>query len=97
MTLLTMAPCCYSGSVYMKNMVIAAHNYRSHFGHLKDLSAGDRLYFMDMDRHVFEYTVDCIEILNDTDVENMVSGEWPLSLFTCTLDGSARVTVRCVE
>lgn len=28
-------------------------------------------------------------------VEEMESGDWDLSLFTCTLGGSYRVTVRC--
>lgn len=33
------APCKYYGSVYQDNMVIAAHNYRRHFGKLKNAEA----------------------------------------------------------
>lgn len=92
---LTQAPCRYSGSAYLDNMVIAAHNYRSHFGSLKNLHPDDEVIFIDADGNVFRYVVDMIENLKDTDVEEMTSGEWPLSLFTCTLDGQSRVTVRC--
>ena len=34
--LLKKAPCRYSGSAYLDNLVIAAHNYRTHFGKLKE-------------------------------------------------------------
>ena len=30
------------------------------------------------------------------DVEAMESGDWALTLFTCTIGGKTRVTVRCV-
>ncbi len=29
------------------------------------------------------------------DVEEMITGDWDLTLFTCTLGGQTRVTVRC--
>ena len=31
------APCRYSGSAYLKNMIIAGHNYRTHFSGIKRL------------------------------------------------------------
>ena len=37
------------------------------------------------------------EILQPGDVEEMLSGGWALTLFTCTLGGRTRVTVRCEE
>lgn len=45
--LLKKAPCRYSGSVYENNLVIAAHNYRSHFGRLKTLQNGSEVIFTD--------------------------------------------------
>lgn len=92
---LRIAPCRYSGSVYLDNMVIAAHNYSSHFGHIKNLSVGDNLIFTDADGHAFQYKIVDMEILNPTDVEDMTTGEWDLTLFTCTIGGRTRVTVRC--
>ena len=91
------APCRYAGSAYMNNMVIAAHNYYSHFGHLKDLSPGDEVTFTDVDGNVFQYEVSALEILSPFAVEEMTSGDWDLTLFTCTVGGQSRVTVRCVQ
>ena len=60
---LQIAPCRYAGSVYMDNMVIAAHNYTSHFGRLKELSQGDAVTFTDIDGNIFRYQVTEIETL----------------------------------
>ena len=45
----------------------------------------------------YRYTVDRVETLPETAVEEMRAGEWDLTLFTCTYDGRARVTVRCIR
>ncbi len=92
---LRIAPCRYSGSAYQHNLVIAAHNYTSHFGRLKNLSLGDSVTFTDIDGNVFFYQVAEIETLNPHSVEEMTDGDWDLTLFTCTIGGQARVTVRC--
>ena len=34
------------------------------------------------------------ETLNPTDIEGMESGNWDLTLFTCTVGGQSRVTIR---
>lgn len=86
------APCCYSGSIYNNNMVIAGHNYNRHFGGLKNLAAGDAINFTDMDGNVFLYTVVETEILAPGKTEEMINGEYPLTLFTCTASGAARVS-----
>ena len=93
---LRIAPCRYTGSVYLNNMVIAAHNYNSHFGYLKNLSQGDEVTFTDVDGNVFRYEVAEVEILSPFAVEEMTGGDWALTLFTCTIGGQYRVTVRCV-
>ena len=92
---LQIAPCRYAGSAYLNNMVIAAHNYKSHFGHLKNLSQGDTVTFTDIDGNVFNYQVVEIETLSPYSIQEMTSGDWDLTLFTCTIGGQARVTIRC--
>lgn len=92
---LKVSPCRYDGSVYLDNMVICSHNYNTHFGRLKELDAGDLISFTDMDGNKFEYAVAETEILQPTAVEEMISGNWDLTLFTCTIGGATRVTVRC--
>ena len=94
---LKVAPCRYTGSAYQDNMIIAAHNYSSHFGRLSQLSAGDAVRFTDVDGHVFTYTVSQIDDLPGTAIEEMQAGDWDLTLFTCTLGGRTRVTVRCTR
>lgn len=93
---LKLAPCRYSGSVYQDDMVIAAHNYAQHFGRLGSLAIGDEVRFTDMDGNVFTYTVAELEQLPPVP-SVMLAGEWDLSLFTCTLSGQERMTVRCVR
>lgn len=88
------APCRYSGSAYLNNMIICAHNYSSHFGKLKSLSEGDAATFTDMAGNVFIYKMVERETLNPTDIEEMEDGDWDLTLFTCTVGGKTRVTIR---
>ena len=92
---LRIAPCRYLGSAYLGDLIIAAHNYDSHFGRLSRLTAGDAVIFTDGDGNVFRYAVSQIQELPGTAIEEMEAGEWDLTLFTCTLGGRARVTVRC--
>ena len=94
---LKIAPCRYQGSAYTGDLIIAGHNYRTHFGPLKNLGVGDTVLFTDADGNQFRYTVAQVENLAKTAVEEMAEGDWDLTLFTCTLGGQTRVTVRCVE
>lgn len=90
------APCRYAGSVYTGNLVIAAHNYTSHFGKLKNLHIGDEITFTDMDGNCFCYEVLELEILMSTAIDEMISGDWDMTLFTCSIGGKNRVAARCV-
>ena len=72
-------------------------NYQSHFGRLKELLPGDLVQFTDVDGNVFSCSVVETEILEKTDVEELESGDWDLTLFTCTIGGKTRVTVRCKD
>lgn len=92
---LRLAPCRYSGSAYKGDLVIAAHNYQSHFGGLRTLPEGSEVFFTDAVGNRFSYYVAVTEALTPWSVDDMTSGEWPLTLFTCTLDSQNWVTVRC--
>ena len=94
---LRVAPCRYSGSAYQDDMIVAAHNYKTHFGQLKELRPGDEVRFTDTEGNVFRYAVAELETLGKYDVEEMTSGDWDLTLFTCTYGGQSRVTVRCLR
>ena len=92
---LKISPCRYSGSAYKNDMVICAHNYDCHFGVLKSMIPGEVITFTDMDGNEFLYEVAEIEVLDPFATEEMTSGDWDLTLFTCTYGGQERVTVRC--
>ncbi|MCI2105811.1 MAG: sortase [Intestinimonas sp.] len=89
------SPCRYAGSYLSDDMIIAGHNYRRQFGALGRLETGDAVTFTDVDGYVCRYKVVALETLAGTDVEGMTSGDWDLTLFTCTYGGRSRITVRC--
>lgn len=95
LVLLKSSPCRYKGSPYQGDLIICAHNYAAHFGGLRDLQPGDEVTFTDVEGNEFHYTVAELETLAGTAVEEMESGAWDLTLFTCTPGGQMRVTVRC--
>ena len=89
------APCRYTGNLYTDDLIIAAHNYASHFGKIGTLPIGAELIFTDVKGQKHEYAVCEIVQLPGTAVEDMQFGDdWDLTLFTCTLNGQSRVTVR---
>lgn len=89
------APCRYMGSVDTNDMIIAAHNYKSHFGSLNKLKIGDEVKFIDAYGNSYLYEVCEVLNLDGTAVSDMQSGGWDFTLFTCTKGGEQRVTVRC--
>ena len=88
-------PARYDGSIYNKDLILLAHNYRSHFGTLMQLKRGDELQFQDMDGNLFFLQVVKQEVIQATDIERLYRGDWDLSLFTCTIGGRERVVIRC--
>jgi sortase A len=89
------APCHYYGTYYEKDFVIAAHNYKSHFGRLSDLQAGDTIVFTDVNGIAYYYEVVLLETLPPNATKEMIVSGFDLSLYTCTPGGNNRVTVRC--
>lgn len=94
-TRLKISPCRYYGSTYTDNLVIAAHNYSSHFGYIGNLQKGAYVMFTDMDSNVTTYQVTSVELLNPTDVDKVKDTGDDLILYTCTYGGAQRITVRC--
>lgn len=94
---LTITACRYSGSAYQGNMVICGHNYMSLFGRIGRLSIDDTVEFTDMDGNVFTYQVKEVETVIPQAVQVMTTGDWDLTLFTCTAGAQTRIAVRCVQ
>lgn len=95
MSKLKRTPCRYSGGLEEGELVICAHNYRTHFGGVATLSHGDSVIFTDLEENQYFYEVREIHTTEATDIEGMVNSGYDLTLFTCTYGGKARITVRC--
>lgn len=97
---LKIAPCRYVGNIYENDLIICAHNYTTHFGKIGNLHTDDEIILTDVSGKEWHYSVINIEQLPGTAVEDIKFGnadDWDLTLFTCTLGGQSRVTVRAVR
>lgn len=92
---LKLAPCRQFGGAETDDLVIAAHNYRSHFGHLDQLEAGDQVTFTGVDGETYAYEVEKSGILRPDQVEDVQNSGYDLVLYTCTTGGKSRVAVFC--
>ncbi|MGN1249521.1 MAG: sortase [Candidatus Spyradocola sp.] len=89
------APCRQFGAPETDDLVIAAHNYASHFGHLRQLDPGDKVTFTELDGNVHTYLVAEVRVLEPTQVDAVLSSGHALTLYTCTKGGKSRVVVFC--
>lgn len=92
---LKIAPCRYFGSVYTDNLIICGHNHSKHFLNIKKLYAGTQIFFTDVAGNEFEYKLIRKDTIDGDDVEGMLSGEWDMTLFTCSPLRTDRVALRC--
>lgn len=92
---LKIAPCRQYGSTKTDDLVIAAHNYASHFGRLSQLRTGDLLTFTDMDAAVVVYEVIAVDVLDPAAVDVVKNSDFDLVLYTCTYGGESRIAVFC--
>ncbi|XME01266.1 sortase [Lachnospiraceae bacterium C1.1] len=86
--------CRYKGAVSTNDLILAGHNYQEHLGTLKNINTGAEMIFTDMNGRSYYYEVTYMETLGSGDVDAMDEGDWDLTVFTCTIGGASRVTVR---
>lgn len=92
---LKLAPCRQYGSAEGDDLIIAAHNYKRHFGNLSQLNDGDQVVFTDMEGNEYQYAVREIATLQPTEVDVVVNSDRELILYTCTYGGQSRIVVGC--
>lgn len=93
---LKIAPCRHFGSSRTDDLVIAAHNYKSHFGSLSKLNSGAEVIFTDMDGIENRYVlVKAPETLAPDAVDAVQNSGYDLVLYTCTPGGATRVVAFC--
>lgn len=93
---LKIAPCRHFGSSRTDDLVIAAHNYKTHFGSLSKLKSGAEVVFTDMDGIENRYVLmkDPKTLAPDA-VDAVQNSGYDLVLYTCTPGGATRVVAFC--
>lgn len=89
------APCRYAGLLQTGDLVIAGHNYADSFRRLGSLAVGSAVSLTDMEGTEHTFRVTALQTLGAEEVQQMLSGDWELTLFTCTFGGQSRIAVRC--
>ena len=78
------------------NLVIVGHNYDSQFGDFnllgKDEVITAKLTMLDGTEYVYESKL--MENLNPDQIDEMLAGQWDMTLFTCSYSGEKRITIR---
>lgn len=92
---LKVAPCRHFGSSRTDDLVIAAHNYKTHFGSLSGLEIGAEIRFTDMEGIENHYALERLETLAPDAVDAVQNSGCDLVLYTCTPGGAARVVAFC--
>ena len=94
--LLAVAPCRYTDDLALEpgQLVVAGHNYRTHFGRLGELAPGSRITWQNLDGVTYAYTVTEVTEIDAGDREALEQGDWDLTLFTCDVTRTRRILVR---
>lgn len=95
--LLKLSVCRYEGNAEgaPSKLIIAGHNYKSHFKTLSELAVGDTVTFTSLTGEVYSYTVSALEEIDGNDIDGLHQGDWDITLFTCNFDGGNRLLIRC--
>jgi len=89
------APCRHFGDVKSNDLVIAAHNYKKHFGRINNLQIGDDVSFVDVNNCRYSYVIKEKHAINPTDVDKVQNSGYDLVLYTCTYGGRKRIALFC--
>ena len=92
---LKIAPCRHFGSSRTDDLVIAAHNYKRHFGPLSKLDIGAEITFTDMEGIENRYALQELSTLAPDAVDAVQNSGYDLVLYTCTPGGATRVVAFC--
>lgn len=100
-SLLNISVCRFSGKVEKKpiRLIIAGHNYRSHFGLIHTLEIGDVVLFRMPDGETYRYSVIRLETCHVSEKEAVHAGDdWDITMITCQKpERTMRHVVRCKE
>lgn len=93
--LLKNALCRFTGDGNISRLVICGHNYSRFFKNLKNVKKGDTVLLTDMSGRTYRFAVSGVLVVAANDWNALKTGDWDMTLFTCTVGGLKRVLVRC--
>lgn len=88
------SPCQFTNGGRLERLIICGHNFATHFGKIGTLSKGDAITLTDMGGHTYNFSVSEVLTVEPNDWNALKTGNWDLTLFTCTVGGLKRVLVR---
>lgn len=82
----------YKGEVLdeVNKLVLVGHNYKNHFGKIKELTKDDYIIFKDFYNREFKYFLDHIKTIEPDDFESLEE-DYKIAIITCNFDGSKRI------
>ncbi len=92
---LKIAPCRYRGSEKTNDLIIMAHNYRTHFKNIDQLEIGSIINYQNANGDLYKYQVIENTIIDADDIQGMITAKSDLTLFTCNFSATKRLTVMC--
>ena len=88
-------PCRLSGSIYDGTMQIGATSQQGQYDFYREISAGDRVYFTDMEGNRYSYTVTDIRYEQHADQAALQRKEADMTLFIQNLYGFEYIVIFC--
>lgn len=93
-SLMDYGPCIYYGSMEGHNLILAGHDYASHFLPLLDAKEGMKVWIR-TEGAEYCYKVTAVEEMHRSETDRLYQGDWDLTLFTCVPQTFNRLAVRC--
>ncbi len=88
-------PCRYTGSIYDGSFIIGGSDNAGQFDFIQSITNGDTVYVTDMTGARYTYVVEKIKRTYDVSAENLISGEYDLTLFAKNTYSLDYTLVRC--
>ncbi len=88
-------PCVFYGSIYDGSLIIGGSNNSGQFDFTDKITKADEVYITDMTGATYAYSVTDIEHMDDASSENLMNGNYDLTLFSKNTYSLDYTVIRC--